>query len=278
MRLTYRAWDGAGPPILMLHGLSSSATTWDQVARHLAPRHRVVALNQRGHGGSEVPEDGYDFSTIVDDAREICARLQIDRALVVGQSWGGNVAVAFGASADSGAVRGLVLVDGGFLEPSRGMTWEEAQERLRPPNIDMPLDQFRERLRERLGSLWTEEWEEATLANFRVDGEGIVRRHLPIETHMKIVYHLYRHRPSAEYAMVRAPMTFVVAIPPGADRGAPRLATAREVIAAAERADPRAVSAHWLENTVHDVQLQRPELLAEIILRAAQEGEGEGRA
>ena len=126
IELAYREWSGDGGPIVLLHGLSSSSRIWDQVAARLAPRWRVVALDQRGHGRSDKPDRGYDFATIVADDRAALAALGAERPLLVGHSWGGNVALQW-AVEPGPAPRGLVLVDGGFLDPSRRMTWAEAE-------------------------------------------------------------------------------------------------------------------------------------------------------
>ena len=125
IELGYRDWPGEGRPIVLLHGLASSSRIWDQVAGRLAPRWRVVALDQRGHGRSDKPDDGYDFATIVADGRAAAAALGVERPLVVGHSWGGNVALQW-AVEPGPAPRGIVLVDGGFLEPARRMSWAEA--------------------------------------------------------------------------------------------------------------------------------------------------------
>src|SRR3989442_9802636 len=115
LALSYREWSGQGAPIALLHGLASNARIWDQVAARLAPRFRVVALDQRGHGLSDKPPDGYDFETVVADASAAFERLGIVRPVLVGHSWGGNVALQFAADADP-PPRALVLVDGGFIE------------------------------------------------------------------------------------------------------------------------------------------------------------------
>src|SRR5205823_10946826 len=67
LRFHYRDWGGRGRPLVLLHGLASTARIWDLVAPLLAARYRVVALNQRGHGESDKPDDGYDFATITGD-------------------------------------------------------------------------------------------------------------------------------------------------------------------------------------------------------------------
>ncbi len=57
---------GPGPaPFLLVHGLASNARTWDGVAARLAAEgHPVVAIDQRGHGLSDKPDDGYDYATV----------------------------------------------------------------------------------------------------------------------------------------------------------------------------------------------------------------------
>ena len=60
-------WGGDGTPLLLLHGLSSSARIWDLAAPLLTGRFRVVAADQRSHGLSDRPADGYGFSDTTAD-------------------------------------------------------------------------------------------------------------------------------------------------------------------------------------------------------------------
>src|ERR1700748_2459465 len=56
----YTDWGGDGPPLVMLHGLSGHARTWDHTAAALRGRYRVLALDQRGHGDSDwAPQYGF---------------------------------------------------------------------------------------------------------------------------------------------------------------------------------------------------------------------------
>src|SRR6476660_8857533 len=93
VELAVRSWDGAGGrPFLLIHGLASNAHLWDGVANRLADLgHAVTAVDQRGHGQSDKPDIGYDFTTVTDDLAAIVAALGYERPVVAGQSWGGNV-------------------------------------------------------------------------------------------------------------------------------------------------------------------------------------------
>ena len=62
MRLHYLDWGPPdGPPVLLLHGFAQTCHTWDFSALWLSEQHRVIALDQRGHGDSEWAPDG-DYS------------------------------------------------------------------------------------------------------------------------------------------------------------------------------------------------------------------------
>ena len=81
------------PPILLVHGLASNARIWDLLAPLLAASFRVAALDQRGHGGSDKSEDGYALAAIAGDLAKAIGALGWRRPLVVGHSWGANVAL-----------------------------------------------------------------------------------------------------------------------------------------------------------------------------------------
>ena len=101
-------------PFLLVHGLASNARLWDGVARHLAQHgHRVVAVDQRGHGRSSKPDDGYDMTTVADDLRLLIDELGWERPAVAGQSWGGNVVLEL-AWSHPDAVSMIAWVESGW--------------------------------------------------------------------------------------------------------------------------------------------------------------------
>lgn len=116
VRLTCRDWNShrstSAPPVVLLHGLAGHAGEWDAAAAHLAPHHRVVAVDQRGHGASERRPADVSRAAYVADVRAVCEQLGVDRPVLVGQSLGGHTAMLT-AAAHPDLVRGLVLVEAG---------------------------------------------------------------------------------------------------------------------------------------------------------------------
>jgi pimeloyl-ACP methyl ester carboxylesterase len=83
---------GRGPPVALLHGLAGYAQEWADTASWLCQHHRVVAFDQRGHGAStRIPLTVAPEAFVADVAAWLDA-LGLDRASLVGQSFGGLIA------------------------------------------------------------------------------------------------------------------------------------------------------------------------------------------
>src|SRR5512143_2590205 len=165
-------WGGHGQSIVLLHGLASQVHIWDLTAPLLIDSFRVIALDQRGHGLTSKPDQGYDFASVTHDLDQVLNALQLDRPILIGHSWGGNVAVQYAAEHPD-QVKGLVLVDGGFLEMPANVSWPEAEKMLEPPDlIGTPYLEFKSNLRMWLGLNWTPEAEAIILNNFEVREDG----------------------------------------------------------------------------------------------------------
>jgi pimeloyl-ACP methyl ester carboxylesterase len=76
------------PTVLLLHGLMGRASHWADTARALAPDHRAVALDQRGHGRSAKPEGPYGREAYVTDAEAAIEQLDCGPVAVIGHSMG----------------------------------------------------------------------------------------------------------------------------------------------------------------------------------------------
>lgn len=112
VRLAGLDFGGDGPPVLLLHGLAGYAGEWAETAGWLTGRSRVVALDARGHGGSERFPADVSRAAHVADAAFAVERLRLGPVVVVGQSLGGLAALLLAAGRPD-LVRGLVLADAG---------------------------------------------------------------------------------------------------------------------------------------------------------------------
>ena len=275
LRFHYRDWGGSGRPAVLLHGLASNSHIWDMVAPLLAERFAVAALDQRSHGESAGPDDGYDFATIAGDLLIFIEALGLERPLLIGHSWGGNVALEL-ATTHAEEATGLVFVDGGFINVrSRpDVTWEEVERNLAPQDLThMTMDELLPRAREMWGKNWSPAAEAVLRASFHVQPDGTIRPRLHRERHMKIVRALWDQRQADLFPKVRVPVLILPARRQEEEPARGPMASFRkeELVAQAEANLPRARTV-WLEDSIHDVPLQRPELIASVILQAADEG------
>ena len=125
IRLHVADWGGEGPPAVLLHATGFHARLWDPVARALASRFHVYAPDARGHGDSEKPEGGYDWSVFVDDTIALLDALGVRDALGIGHSMGATTAAA-AAAARPDLYGRLVLLDP-ILFPREGRTRETSE-------------------------------------------------------------------------------------------------------------------------------------------------------
>ena len=131
MRLHVVSEGHGNPPIVFVHGLGSSAATWADCMAQLAGRHRVVAVDLLGHGGSPVPEDPAEYTRdrALTDIDEVLASLA-EPAVLVGHSLGGYLALAHAATRP-GAARGIIVLNTGpgFRDPEKREGWNERSRR-----------------------------------------------------------------------------------------------------------------------------------------------------
>jgi pimeloyl-ACP methyl ester carboxylesterase len=101
-----------GPPVLFIHGISQSRLAWRrQLTSDLGRNLRLVAMDLRGHGGSERPHDAYGEPFLwADDIQAVIDNLGLDRPILCGWSYGGIVIGDYLRCHGERAVRGIVLV------------------------------------------------------------------------------------------------------------------------------------------------------------------------
>jgi len=101
---------GSGPPLLLLHGFTGSAATWEPLLPHVTPRRRVIAPDLIGHGGSDAPTDParYRMERCVADLPALLDALEVAQVDLLGYSMGGRVALHLALAAPQ-RVRRLLL-------------------------------------------------------------------------------------------------------------------------------------------------------------------------
>ena len=270
VRLRVRHFPGHGRvPFVLVHGLASNARLWDEVAAVLAGAgHEVAAVDLRSHGESEAPADGYDTGTAAEDVAAVQAALGFRPAIVVGQSWGGNVVVRLAARRPD-TVAAVGLVDGGWLDLTAAFPdWSTCAAALRPPDVDgLKAGELREGLR-RAHPAWSAAAVAATAANLRELPDGTVERRLTIDHHMRIVRSMWDDPPWSDLAGITVPVLLMPALSTGGGRGAS--GEKRLLVKRAAEALPRATVREYVGGD-HDLHAQQPDAVAADLLALAGE-------
>jgi esterase len=129
--------EGGGAPVVILHGLFGSARNWGTIARRLAERHRVLALDLRNHGASPWTKS-MGYRAMAADLRAFIERRRLAPVALVGHSMGGKVAMTLAletpdlverlAVADIAPVRYAPAL-GAYVEAMRGIDFGRATRR-----------------------------------------------------------------------------------------------------------------------------------------------------
>ena len=84
---------GKGDPVLLIMGLGMASTAWWRTVPVLAKRLRVITFDNRGAGRSHAPRGPYTLAQLAADAVAVLDAARVDRAWLVGHSWGGYLAL-----------------------------------------------------------------------------------------------------------------------------------------------------------------------------------------
>jgi pimeloyl-ACP methyl ester carboxylesterase len=269
VELAVDCWEAVGPgsdraSFLLVHGLASNARMWDGVADALARAgHEALTVDLRGHGRSSKPDDGYGVPAVAADLRTLIERLRLDRPIVAGQSWGGNVVLELAASHPA-AVRAIALVDGGWLDLSSAFPdWEACRTALAPPRlVGTPVADVEGYIRSAQPD-WPETGIRGALANFEVRPDGTIAPWLTFERHMTVLRGLWEHRPADRYPAVTVPALLI----PAHDGDLEARSRKEAAVDAAAAAIPDA-RVRWFQGD-HDIHAQHPAELAGVLLSLA---------
>lgn len=266
IELHYRDWGGSGQEIILLHGLASTSRIWDFVAPILSDKFRVIALDLRGHGLSSKPSIGYDFKSILEDVNNFIIKVNFKNPIIVGHSWGGMVALSYGAKYTY-CIKGLCLIDGGTTEiSSSGIKYTDMKKKFTPPDFSQThVDEFIKRIHLKIDSSNNKLLDDIILSNFNIEDNLIKGAKLSLDNHMKIIKSIWSYKPTDIYKYIKVP---VLLMPARQDNGNSAIIDKSfkniGINDAINSLD--FVKLIWLDNSIHDVPLQRPELLANNII------------
>ena len=145
LKFHYVEWGSeSSEPLLLLHGLRSSAETFDQLARSLCGKYRVIAIDQRGRGLTDWdPGRNYYPKEYVEDVVDFVKFLGLKKFHLLGHSMGGGNAILYAGSYPD-TVASVVIEDSG----PDASTSSEGAKRIREELKNTPIE-FQSRLEAR---------------------------------------------------------------------------------------------------------------------------------
>lgn len=100
--------DASAPTVVFANSLGTDMSLWDPILPYLPEGLRLIRMDKRGHGRSDVPPAPYTMGALVSDAEAVCDALSVKDCVFVGLSVGGLIAQGL-AVKRLDLVRGIVL-------------------------------------------------------------------------------------------------------------------------------------------------------------------------
>ena len=110
--LAYEERGQGSPPMVFVHGWSCDHRYFAPQVEHFSQEHRTIAVDLRGHGASDAPQQEYTMSAFADDLAWLCNELRVEKPVVVGHSMGAVVALQLAAEHPD-VPSAIVMIDGG---------------------------------------------------------------------------------------------------------------------------------------------------------------------
>lgn len=134
--LAYQDRGAAARAIVFIHGLGFDHSTFAPQIDFFSRTHRVVAVDLRGHGASDITNQGYSMPVFAEDVAWLCAQLNLVRPVIVGHSMGGNVALTLAALYPDVPTSILLIDSLLFPPPELAAMMSEVGEALKGPNFE----------------------------------------------------------------------------------------------------------------------------------------------
>src|SRR5262245_51297059 len=193
--------------------------------------------------------------------------LGLERPVLAGQSWGGTV-VLEAAWERPEAVRGVACIDGGVVDLAQSYpVWEDCLAKLTPPALDhLTLAELEARIRKGVPH-FRDDAVRAYLHCFRTRADGTIEARLSRSHHLSILRSLWEHRPSSRWASLKTQSILMLA-----DSGDPTRTGNKRRAEAAAPAAGGPLRSTWFSPGHHDLPLEFPSRVGDVLARAVREG------
>ncbi|MBH0172626.1 alpha/beta hydrolase [Fictibacillus sp. 23RED33] len=215
--LTGYDYGGLGDPLILIHYLGGTVKAWNPVIPFLRDHYRIISYDLRGHGKSDQPDYGYSFEDTTKDLESVMNHFEIEKAHLVGSSYGCMVGLYFTAMRQD-RVLSLANIDGAIINDTgeNGLNDETLEEHL--AKFEGQLDPDYESIEE-FQQVYREQWlpwnkERANyVAEYepRMKENGKVGNITTGQTMQKIISEIYYIDFLTWYKKVQSPVLFLPA-------------------------------------------------------------------
>jgi pimeloyl-ACP methyl ester carboxylesterase len=252
-----------GTPIVLVHCYTCSMKWWDDLAPLLERDHRVIRVDLLGHGGSDKPGGGYSIDNQATAVAEALAKLGVVNATVVGHSPGGSVVTALAQRSPQLATR-VVIID---QAPEDGFENEGFAQRISYwPIIGQACDRL---LHIAPKSVIRDQYDDAFAPGYDI-ATGFANPDQPVDDLRAMTYTAYKDTRDAEEDFVaEAPLDERLAtagVPTMVIFGAEDQLYDAQAAVARYRQDVPGVQTHLIPGAGHSPNVEKPNLVAPLIL------------
>lgn len=258
---------GSGQPVVLIPGAFSTYRVWSRVIPHLAERYRVIAIDYLGAGDSDKPEAGFDYSVSAqaDVVAGLARALGLEAPILVGVSYGSSIALNV-AARYRGLPSMVACIEGGVLIPTDLLDYSPCFGAFGIPVLgDTILGCMSSGLFDRICSraIMGGAWDDLAPAE---QDEIVAIQSSYLETATRVsTYRIYRSITSqidftAEMANVRTPILYLYG-------DSSKYRDVAEANLALFRRSALNVEMLELKGGIHDLQLQYPSIVANIMMR-----------
>jgi pimeloyl-ACP methyl ester carboxylesterase len=207
VRLAYTQAGSGTPPLVFIHGWAGDHTIFTPQFAHFSQTHRTIAVDLRGHGQSDKPEQNYTIAGFADDIAWLCAHLGVTKPVIVGHSMGGNIALEL-AARHPDLPAAIILLDT-VVFPLPGLK----ENALLPVEAALRGPGYRQAIRQAISGLFLPTDDQACKTRL-MERAATMPQHVALSAFQN---HLITYDASAFAAACKVPVGYIAATNPMAD-------------------------------------------------------------